>query len=76
MRRHGDPSLNAALADSTALSMSALMKMKNNVVYNPGHDLFIDCIEEKIIVYVDGNLCYSSCDSLNAVSYVMGKTGD
>lgn len=76
MRRHGDPSLNAALADSTALSMSALMKMKNNVEYNPGHDLFIDCIEEKIIVYVDGNLCYSSCDSLNAVSYVMGKTGD
>lgn len=76
MRRHGDPSLNAALADSTALSMSALMKMKNNVVYNPGHDLFIDCIEEKIIVYVDGNLCYIFCDSLNAVSYVMGKTGD
>lgn len=76
MRRHGDPSLNAALADSTALSMSALMKMKNNVVHNPGHDLFIDCIEEKIIVYVDGNLCYISCDSLNAVSYVMGKTGD
>lgn len=47
MRRHGDPSLNAALADSTALSMSALVEMTNNVVYNQGHDLFIDCIEEK-----------------------------
>lgn len=52
MRRHGDPSLNAALAASTALSMSALMKMKNNVVYNPGHDLFIDYIEEKKKLYV------------------------
>lgn len=66
MRRHGDPSLNAALADSTALSMSALVEMTNNVVYNQGHDLFTDYIEEKNL-YVDGNLCNISCDSLHAV---------
>lgn len=40
--------------------------MTNNVVYNQGHDLFIDYIVEKNL-YVDGNLCNISCDSLHAV---------
>lgn len=39
---------------------------QRRIYSNQGHDLFTDYIEEKNL-YVDGNLCNISCDSLHAV---------